>query len=142
MNNQIDSGFTLIEVIITVAIIAIISSIAIPAYQGYITTARANILQQNIESIRLYLQDYQLDNGGNYEAGTFTLISDPSIEDTYGWSPETTAENTINYTVVSTASTFTLLAADTAHADNWMFCDTPTNCCSSHDSGATKTACP
>jgi len=142
MNNQIDSGFTLIEVIITVAIIAIISSIAIPAYQGYITIARTNVLQQNIENIRIHLQDFQLDNGGNYDAGTFTLTSDPSIEDTYSWAPETTSANTVDYTIVATASTFTLLAEDTVNTDNWLFCDTPINCCSSNEDGATKTACP
>jgi len=40
MNKKIQKGFTLVELMITVVIVAVLSAIAIPSYQGYIIKAQ------------------------------------------------------------------------------------------------------
>ena len=56
------TGFTLIEIMITVAILAIISAIAIPIYQGYIAEARIGTAITDIRQAELILNDRFLDN--------------------------------------------------------------------------------
>ncbi len=55
-------GMTLIELMIVVAILAIISAIAIPAYNGYIQTARIQECQQEIASLVLAEEEFFLES--------------------------------------------------------------------------------
>ena len=46
-------GFSLIEIMIAVAILAIISAIAIPLYEGYITEARYGTALKDIRQMEI-----------------------------------------------------------------------------------------
>lgn len=85
MNSQ--RGFTLIELMITVALVAIVSAIAYGAYSGYTDTAGESVLRNNIESIRVFQEDARLRTGA-YVAGTYDVGGgDTSLTTNLGWQP-------------------------------------------------------
>ena len=56
------SGFTLVELIIVVAIVGMLAGIGIPAYLGYISDARDKAAQSTLQSIVLMQKNYYQDN--------------------------------------------------------------------------------
>jgi type IV pilus assembly protein PilE len=55
-------GFTLIEVMIVVAIVAILSAIAVPAYSDYIMRSRLSEAQAELSAARLRMEQFFQDN--------------------------------------------------------------------------------
>src|SRR5438552_19023247 len=56
------AGFTLIEVMITVAVIAILAAVALPNYFDYVTRSRIVEAKTNLADMRTRLEQYFLDN--------------------------------------------------------------------------------
>jgi general secretion pathway protein G len=54
-------GFTLIEIMIVIFIIAILVSVAVPAYNQSILRARESVLRQNLFTLRSVISQYTLD---------------------------------------------------------------------------------
>jgi len=55
-------GFTLIEVMVTVAIIAILAAIALPNYTDYVTRGRVVEATENLSDARAKMEQYFQDN--------------------------------------------------------------------------------
>ena len=56
------NGFTLIEVMIVVAIVAILAAIALPAYNDYITRGKITEATSTLADMRVKLEQYFQDN--------------------------------------------------------------------------------
>ncbi len=60
MNSQ--KGFTLIELMITVAVVGILASIAVPAYSNYVKRGKIAEATSKLSARRVQMEQYYLDN--------------------------------------------------------------------------------
>jgi len=64
---KLTKGFTLVELLVVVALIGILSAIGIPAYNGYINSAKTNSAQNSLRLIYLAEVEQFSDNSQYYE---------------------------------------------------------------------------
>ena len=100
---QIQKGFTLIELMIVVAIIGILAAIAVPAYQDYIARAQVSEAVSLLGSAKTGLAEYFADKG--FWPST---PSDVMASTTGKYTDMITAPNT--GTISGTSSTYTVQA--------------------------------
>ena len=93
-------GFSLLELMIVVALIAVISAIALPLYSGYVGVAQEGVLVNNIRTIEIFQEDQRLRTGAY-----LTVAADvAAIEAAIGWVPNGDAPGT-TYSIAAGAGT-------------------------------------
>ena len=118
-------GFTLIELMIVVAVIGILATIAYPSYQDYVRKARRIDAQGVMLDIQLQQEKYRVNHvsyGSLTDLGSF-----PSDYYTFAISGNTASA----YTITATAKSGTSQASDTgctSMAVNQASAKTPDSC--------------
>ena len=69
------AGFTLLELLIVVAIIGILAGVGIPAYNGYIQKSKEDVAKNNLRSISLMEANYFSDNNSYYLSKSTSAIN-------------------------------------------------------------------
>lgn len=86
-NKHTQSGFTLLEIIVVVAIIAILAAYIAPKVTGRVDDARISKAKSDIQTLESSLEIYKLDNFiyPTTEQGLNALISKPSGTELRNW---------------------------------------------------------
>ncbi|WP_046350243.1 type IV pilin protein [Janthinobacterium sp. B9-8] len=104
---RLSAGFTLIEIMITVAIIGILASIAVPSYQDYVIRSRLVEAQSKLSETRVQLEQFFMNNR-SYE--------------NFDCKRDATAAEGFNITCKDkTANAYTIVATGTNKASGFTF---------------------
>ena len=78
--NKAQKGFTLIELLIVIAILGIISAVAIPLLTGALGNGNIAAANQEISTVKTAAQVYAIGNGAtNTDVNTLTLYTDGDL---------------------------------------------------------------
>lgn len=103
-------GFTLIELVTVLVIIAILAAIAVPTYLSFIERSKIHTAESDLTALALNLEN-ALQRRLSYPTLN-TKSTSQTKSQFHGWSPAQGAD--FSYTVTSTAKTYVLTASGTS----------------------------
>jgi len=99
-------GFTLLELMIAVAILAVLAGVAIPTYNGYIDNSREAKLINNIATIEVFQENHRLRTGSYATVGA-NLAAITAVID---WEPQT--DDGTTYVLGASGTGYSITATD------------------------------
>lgn len=100
MNGMKESGFSLVELMIALAIIGVLAAIALPMYQNNQQEARVGVMRDNMRSMHLLQVERRMEFG-EYVEGEYVPGGTTTLTDRLGWAPNTSVDE-ISYEVTCT----------------------------------------
>ena len=122
IKTRFTAGFTLLELLIVVAIIGILAGVGIPAYNGYITDSKEETAKNNLRSIAMMQSSYYSDNNSYYLASNTNSIN----TNLFGKSTLDTSGD-YDYRTVTHASGFQAVATPKSGKGVTKYCLTQNN---------------
>lgn len=113
------AGFTLIEILIAIAIIAILSTLAYPMYTRYIDRARVTIGISTLETLRKSFEDFNINfneyppalDMTNGQDGAGRIVLNQTLLDEF----RSNLHELVNYVPTNDSYTLTARAVDSNH---------------------------
>lgn len=100
-NNMSNRGFTLLELMVAVAIVSIIAAIAVPSYSQYTTRVKRGEGKATLMDIAQKLERYKVDNNGTYTKAPLSTWLPGGLTEN-GHYKLTLTENGTTYTLTAT----------------------------------------
>lgn len=100
MSRAASSGFTLIELMVAVAIVAILAAVAMPAYRDHVMRGRISQATSNLAGMRVKLEQFYQDNRTYEGACAAGALAEPPPADDFTYSCEELSATT--YTAKAT----------------------------------------
>ena len=101
------SGFTLIEVMIALAVVAILGAIALPSYRDYVTRGKITEATSNLADMRVKMEQYFQDNRtyfGACAAGTAAPLPPAATVKYFAFTCPTLTATTFTVTATGSAA--------------------------------------
>jgi len=98
---KLQKGFSLVELMVVVAIIGILTAVAIPAYSNYVRRGKIAEATTNLSSLRVSMEQYYQDNR-TYQNGAACGVAMPSTPAVQYFSFACVAPTATTYTITAT----------------------------------------
>ena len=76
-------GFSIIELLVVVAIIGVLAAVGIPMYQGYVQNTKNSNAKNNLSSIFVTQEEYKADSNIYYFTNTVIPCTEDQTEKIY-----------------------------------------------------------